>query len=261
MSVVPESKVSMFGMEIDRVTLGGAVSQLFEWIDAGDRECRYAVTPNLDHVVQYQEKADLRAAYQSASLVLADGWPLVTASRLFRDALPERVAGSDLVPALFSHAQASKKSVTVFLLGAATGVGEIAAEAIQSRWSCVNVVGTYSPPLGFEHDAGEVARIRDRINSASPDILVVGLGAPKQELWLAENHASIKAGVAIAGGASIDFLAGRQKRAPRWMQRMNLEWSHRLMSHPRRLSRRYLRDAVMLPRLLMRERKGRSTAG
>jgi len=250
-------QVSMFGMRIDRVTMQEAVGRLFGWFAGGRRDCRYTVTPNLDHVVLHQEEESLRQAYDDASLIVADGWPLVTASRMFRDALPERVAGSDLVPAMFSEAEARQKQVTVFLLGAAPGIAEIAAARIHRQWSAVKVVGTYSPPMGFEHDSAECVKIIDQVNAVSPDVLVVGFGAPKQELWLGKHHHRIEAGVAIAAGATIDFLAGRQKRAPLWMQRMNLEWSHRLLSHPRRLSRRYLKDALKFPRLVFLERRRR----
>lgn len=253
-------RVSMFDMAIDACTLHEAAETVLGWSRSSDRACRYVVTPNLDHVVQFQHRDDLRSAYRAASLVVADGWPLVAASRLFGEPLPERVAGSDLVPALFDEADRQAADLNVFLLGAAPGVAEIAAANMGSRWASVKVVGTYSPPLGFESDEGELSTIRERINAAGTDLLIVGFGAPKQELWLRNDFEQLNVGAAIAAGATIDFLAGRQKRAPVWMQRMNLEWSHRLLSHPRRLSGRYLRDAVMLPQLLWRERKQRAAS-
>lgn len=245
--------IDLFGIRIDQVTLAQAVGRLEGWIENGERECRYVVTPNLDHVVQFQENPELRDAYSSASLVVADGWPLVSASRLFRNPLPERVAGSDLVPALFDAVCHSGRERTVFLLGAAPGVAEVAARKIQEQWPAVRVVGTYSPPLRFEHDCSETDRIREKINTCSPDILVVGFGAPKQELWLREHYHELSAGVAIAAGATIDFFAGQQKRAPVWVQRLRLEWSHRLLTNPRRLAGRYARNAWELPRLIYRE--------
>lgn len=246
-------RTSVFGIAIDRVSLKSASSRLADWVADGERSCRYVVTPNLDHVLLYQECETLRIAYAKASLVVADGWPLVTASRMCDRPLPERVAGSDLVPELFAECQLRGVRRTAFLLGAAPGVAELAAVSIEKRWPNIKVVGTYSPPLGFEKDSLEKLRILELVNSCSPDILIVGFGAPKQELWLLESHPDLKVGVAFAAGATIDFFAGRQKRAPVWMQKLRLEWSHRLLTNPRRLVARYARNALKLPMLFFQE--------
>ncbi len=251
--------VSLFGMKIHQVTLTESVQTLANWMSDRTQSCRYVVTPNLDHAVQIQSSPSFREAYASASLVVADGWPLVSASRLFRSPLPERVAGSDLVPALLENMNDSGQPRTVFLLGAAPGVAETAAKKIEKRWPGVQVCGTYSPPIGFEHDADECQRIIAKINDCNPDLLVVGFGAPKQEVWLHHYHRDITARVAIAGGATIDFLAGRQIRAPRWMQKLKLEWSHRLLTNPRRLTGRYIKNACKLPVLMYRENVIRRT--
>lgn len=177
---------------------------------------------------------------------------MVLASRLLRRALPERVAGSDLVPALFASANAARP-LRVFLLGAAPGVAERAASRIAQQWPAVETVGVYSPPLGFERDDAENARIVKLVEAASPDVLVVGLGAPKQELWVHRHRQQIAAPVALCVGATIDFLAGEKRRAPRWMQRSGLEWLHRCASEPQRLAKRYARDAVIFPQLVWRE--------
>jgi len=141
----------------------------------------------------------------------------------------------------------------VYLLGAAPGVAERAAENVHRRWPAVRVVGTYSPPIGFERDAVENEGILERIADARPDVLVVGLGAPKQELWVHQHREKLAAKVALCVGATIDFLAGEKARAPRWMQRVGLEWFYRVASEPKRLAARYARDAWIFPRLLARE--------
>jgi N-acetylglucosaminyldiphosphoundecaprenol N-acetyl-beta-D-mannosaminyltransferase len=193
--------------------------------------------------------------------------PLLLAAKLLRRGVPERVPGSDLVPALFSAASSTSSGIRknsevrplrVYLLGAGPGVAERAAEKIHDTWTGVQVVGCYSPPLGFEKDTAENDAILARITEAKCDVLVVGLGAPKQELWVAANNGRIAAPVALCVGATIDFLAGEKARAPVWMRRVGLEWLHRLASEPRRLTRRYARDAIQLPRLLWREIRGRS---
>lgn len=254
-----QDRSAIFGIRIDRVTMDQAINRLTSWIDQGEGTCRYVVTPNLDHAVQLQTNEALRDAYRSASLVVADGWPLVTASRIFRDPLPERVAGSDLVPTLFQTLHESKSGGTVYLLGAAPGVAEIAARKIEQRWPRVKVVGTHSPPFGFDKDPAQSQDAIQRINCCSPDVLVVGLGAPKQELWLKQYQSQLSVRVAIAAGGTIDFLAGRQRRAPRWVQKLRMEWSHRLLTNPGRLTGRYARNAWHLPRLLLQEHFARKS--
>lgn len=249
--------VSLFGMTIDVAKMEAAVETVLDWCsESRTSTCRYVVTPNVDHTVMYQSNAELRDAYAGASMVLADGAPVVLASRLLRKALPERVAGSDLVPALFEAASENTTSETtlrVFLLGAGPGVAECAAEVIHRRWSGIEVVGTLSPPLGFEHDETENRRILEAVAKAQPDLLLVGLGAPKQELWISRHADHIEAKAALCIGATIDFLAGEKSRSPRWMQRVGLEWLHRLATEPSRLAKRYLRDAWIFPQLVWRE--------
>jgi N-acetylglucosaminyldiphosphoundecaprenol N-acetyl-beta-D-mannosaminyltransferase len=246
------ARVRLAGLSIDALTMNQAVGQLLAWAKAPGATCRYVVTPNVDHAVLFQSNAALRAAYDDAALVLADGMPLVWTSRLLRRSLPERVTGSDLVPALFT-AVPSGRSLRVYLLGAAAGVAERAAANIVRRWPAIEVVGTYSPALGFEHDADENAAILQRIAAARPDVLVVGLGAPKQELWVHAHRDRIAAPIALCVGATIDFLADHIVRAPVWMQTSGLEWLHRLASQPRRLAKRYARDAWIFPQLVLRD--------
>ena len=242
--------VELFGMRIARVTMREAAGRVLDWCqESRGAACRYVVTPNVDHAVMFQHRGDLREAYADAALVLADGLPLVVASRLFRKSLPERVAGSDLVPQLF----ASATPLRVFLLGATPGVAEIAAHRIRMQWPSVHVVGTHSPPLGFETDAAENERILAAVAAAQPDLLIVGFGAPKQELWVHKHCQQLQAKVAICAGATIDFLAGHRRRSPVWMRRAGLEWLHRVASEPGRLAGRYARDAWEFPQLMWRE--------
>ncbi len=248
-------RIRLFGIDIDRLTMRAAVERLSGWLRDAGRPCRFIVTPNVDHAVLFQTHQALRLAYRDASLVLADGMPVVWASRLLRRALPERVTGSDLVPALFSSASA-EQPIRTFLLGAMPGVAERAALNIGKRWRDVQIVGTYSPPLGFERDAAENERILGQIAAVRPDVLIVGVGAPKQELWVHAHRERIDATLAICAGATIDFLAGEKRRAPRWMRHTGLEWLHRCASEPRRLLKRYARDAAVFPGLIWREWRG-----
>lgn len=245
-------RVHLFGVEIDVVRMQEAVGVLLDWIALNDGVCRYVVTPNVDHAVLLQEHAGLRRAYAEASLVLADGAPIVLASRLLGKPLSERVAGSDLVPRLFDAA-ATHGPLKVFLLGGMPGIADRAARNIAEHWPLVEVVGTASPPVGFERDPAQTDQLLAAVAAAKPDVLLIGLGAPKQELWVCEHRESIAASVALCIGATIDFLAGERKRAPLWMRRIGLEWLYRAAGEPRRLGRRYLRDAWIFPRLVYRE--------
>lgn len=254
-------RVRLFGMTIDRLTLSDAIARTLKWAtDESATGCRYVVTPNVDHAVMYQHDADLRAAYADSALVVADGAPLIAASRWLGKALPERVAGSDLAPGLLAAASESFASggppVRLFLLGAGPGVAERAADRIDGQWPGVEIVGTHCPPIGFERDDAANDRALAAIAGAQPDVLLVGLGAPKQELWVHRHRERIDARVALCAGATIDFLAGEKKRSPRWMQRLGLEWAHRLLSEPRRLAGRYARDAWVFPQLVWGEARG-----
>ncbi|MGH7195150.1 MAG: WecB/TagA/CpsF family glycosyltransferase [Candidatus Saccharimonadales bacterium] len=250
-------RIRAFGVEIDALRMSQAVEQLLAWAERRGEGCRYVVTPNVDHVVLLQHHEGLRAAYAAADLVLADGAPLVAVARLLGRGLPERVAGSDLAPALFQAAQQRDLPLRVFLLGGEPGVADQAGRKIRDAWPPVEVVGTASPPRGFERDARQNAELLEAIRASAADMLLIGLGAPKQELWVHEHQRRIAAPVALCIGATIDFLAGHRRRAPRWMRRCGIEWLYRVAREPRRLGRRYLRDALIFPRLVWREARGR----
>ena len=253
-------RVEMLGVELDPLTMRQAVETVLSWTrdDVAPR-CRYVVTPNVDHIVLLQHHAGLQAAYEEADLILADGAPVVWASHLLGRSLPDRIPGSDLTPAIFAAVPADQP-LKIFLLGAMPGVAEVAATNIQQRWPQVRVTGCYSPPFGFEKSPAENNKILDLIAAAAPDLLVVGVGAPKQELWVHQNCERIAARAALCVGATIDFLAGEKSRAPKWMRRVGLEWAHRLATEPRRLASRYARDAWIFPQIVLRSYFGSAKA-
>lgn len=242
----------LFGIAIDVLTLDEAVARALELVGRRDGVCRYVVTPNVDHVLLFQQHDPLRMAYRDAALVLADGFPVVLASRVLGRPLPERVAGSDLVPALFGEVKPPNR-LRVFLLGAGPQVAERAARVIGQRYPAVEVVGTHSPPRGFEQDDAMNDAIVDLVRATGTDVLVLGLGTPKQELWIHRHGPRLGVPLALCVGATIDFLAGQRRRAPRWMQRVGLEWAYRAASEPGRLVGRYARNAVGFPPLVVRE--------
>ncbi len=249
-------KQRLFGIEFDVLTMKDAVDWVFRSIAVGRRSAsRYVVTPNVSLTMLHQDSANFRHVIHHADLTIVDGAPLVRASKWLGKDLPERVAGSDLVFNLF-EAAIEEMPLRVFLLGAAPGVANRAAEVVEERWPAVNVVGTLSPDFGFEKDAEQNAEILKEVNAAEPDVLVIGLGAPKQETWAYRHREQIGAAVTLCVGGTIDFIAGEQKRAPTWMRKSGVEWIWRMATNPKRLLGRYVRDTIRLPRLFLDEISG-----
>jgi N-acetylglucosaminyldiphosphoundecaprenol N-acetyl-beta-D-mannosaminyltransferase len=230
--------VQIAGVRIDNVTMDEAIAGIERMIQ--HRDPRFVVTPNVDHIVKLQHDARFRAAYDAAAMVLCDGMPLLWASRLLRTPLKEKVSGSDLFPRLC--ALAARKDYRLFFLGGRPGAAERCAQVLSQKFRGLNVCGTYCPPLGFESDKQENTRAIRAIRESGADVLFVGLGAPKQELWLRQNCQACAVPVSIGIGASFDFVAGYVRRAPGLFQRWGMEWFWRLCQDPRRMYRRYLVD-------------------
>lgn len=187
---------------------------------------------------------------KKADLILCDGKPLVWISKLYGTPIKAKVSGSDLFPRLC--ALAAKKSYKMYFLGAGPGVAEKAAASLRKRYKGLNVVGTYSPSYGFEKKEEEVKEIIGKVRSAQPDILIVALGAPKQEKFVYEHLDELNVPFSIGLGASLDFEAGNIKRAPRWMSNCGLEWLYRIFQDPKRLVKRYLVDDLKIVGLVFK---------
>ena len=219
---------------VDSLTFAGALDAIEALVVAGRGGSVF--TPNVDHVVNADDNPSFRAAYASASLSLADGQPLVWTSRLLGARLPEKISGSDLVIPLMKRAAARRWRV--YLFGGGLGVAEKAAQVLTEQLG-VTIVGCEAPRISLEPDPAVDGPVVERIRKANAQLLLVALGAPKQELWLHRTGAGIRPTVGLGVGASLDFVAGA-RRAPRWMSRAGLEWLFRLLQEPRRLARRYL---------------------
>ncbi|HEY8087531.1 MAG TPA: WecB/TagA/CpsF family glycosyltransferase, partial [Polyangiaceae bacterium] len=212
-------------------------------------------TPNVDHVVLAEEDPRMRRAYARADLSLVDGMPLLWASRLLRAPLPEKISGSDFVMPLLERA--ASRGWRVHLFGAGPGVAEKAREKLAELLPRLNIVGVDAPRVGTEDSAERIEEILAPIRRVNPQIVLVALGAPKQEIWIDQVRDALTPAVLLGVGASLDFVAGTIPRAPRWMSRTGLEWLYRLTREPGRLWRRYL---VRDPRFLLvlaREMTGR----
>ncbi|MGJ7442262.1 WecB/TagA/CpsF family glycosyltransferase [Aquipuribacter sp. MA13-6] len=235
----PRERVQLDMLGFDPLTSDEVVEHVLSALQDG--RGGVIVTPNVD-IMQRCRDPRVATLFRSADLVLADGAPVVIASRLAGDPLPERVTGSGLVPQLSAASAESGRSV--FLLGGAPGIAVRAAAALQAQSPQLRVVGTYCPPMGFESDPDEMRAIEKAVTSAAPDIVFVALGAPKQEL-LSAHLADLLPGTWFLGcGAALTMVAGDVARAPGWVQRVGGEWIHRLVMEPRRMARRYLVDGI-----------------
>lgn len=234
-----EWPIAVLGVPFDQVTIQSAVDRIDAMIS--DRTPRYVVTPNVDFLVQARFDSELRRILADAHLVVCDGKPLVWASRWLGNALPERVAGADLAPALLRRAV--QRGWKIFLLGGADGVGEEAARRIAAAYPGLPEVAHYSPPYRPLPQMNH-AEIIERLKAAQPDIVLVCFGCPKQEKWIYQYHRDSGVPLMIGAGATVDFLAGRVSRAPQWMRNVGLEWIYRLSQEPRRLFKRYAGDIL-----------------
>jgi N-acetylglucosaminyldiphosphoundecaprenol N-acetyl-beta-D-mannosaminyltransferase len=193
---------------------------------------------NVHSLITARKDPEFHQAIKSSHLVLCDSMALFWLSRILGRPLPGRIAGPDFCEILCGLAE--KKAYRMFFLGSTPLVLQRLMEGLRARFPALLIAGAYSPPLRDRFGAADSSRMVEEINKADPDILWVGLTAPKQEKWLHENLPRLKCRVAAGVGAAFDFLAGTRRRAPGWVQRMGLEWLFRLCQEPRRLWKRYV---------------------
>lgn len=245
------NKINMFNIDIDNVTMDEAILSIDRIIK--NNKNAYVVTPNVDHIVKINQDEEFYKIYKEADLILADGVPIIWASKVLKKALKEKVSGSDLFPILCEYA--AEKGYKVFFLGGLDGVADKAATILKDKYSDLDVVGTYCPPFGFEKDEKETKKIIRTIKESSPDILFVGVGAPKQEKWIYNHRFEYDVPISLGIGASFDFISGNVKRAPLWMQKSGLEWFYRFIKEPKRMFRRYFIEDIKFIKIFVNEYK------
>jgi N-acetylglucosaminyldiphosphoundecaprenol N-acetyl-beta-D-mannosaminyltransferase len=239
---------------IDSVTFAEAIDAIDELVARGKGGTVF--TPNVDHVVQAEENSRFRDAYEAAALSLVDGMPVLWASRLIGTPLPEKVSGSDLVAPLLERA--AVRGWRVFFLGGLPGSAEEARDLLVKRIPGLHVVGVASPMIDVDGSAKSHSAVVDVLRAARPDLVLVALGAPKQELFSHAVAEQMRPAVLVGVGGTLDFIAGKVRRAPPWMSASGLEWLYRLAQEPRRMWRRYLvRDPKFLLIVLREMRRGR----
>lgn len=231
--------VRILGVRVDDVTMGEALDRLKQMADQGGTH--QVVTVNPEFIMRAQSDAVFRQVLDHADLAIPDGQGLLWAARVLGHRLRERVAGSDLAPALAELS--ARHGYRLYLLGAAPGVAEQAAAVLQQRYPGVQIAGLYAgSPAAEEQDT-----IVARIVAARPHFVLVAYGAPAQDLWIHRNQPRMQAPVAMGVGGTLDFIAGVRKRAPMWMRRCGIEWLYRLIQEPKRWRR-----MLALPRFAWR---------
>ena len=229
----PWPRSRMLNVWVDNLSM----KQLVAKLDHG-----VVFTLNPQHLYHLQRNRDFYEAYRQADFITSDSryvyWGLAWIGRRIQ----EKVSGSDIVPAYCAHHR-NNPAVRVFLLGAGPGIAQKAMEAINAREGREVVVGAHSPSMNFVNDEGEIASVIRMINDCGATCLIIGLSAPKQEVWITRYRSAMPSVKVYMGvGATIDYQAGAVKRAPRWMTRVGLEWLYRITTEPRRYWRRYLGD-------------------
>ncbi len=229
------SKTNILNINIDNI----AKKELLENLTHG-----VLVTPNVDHLVKLQNDKKFYEIYQNAEWVICDSKILFLFSKLLKKPIVEAIPGSSFFVDYYLYHK-DDLSCKIFILGAASGVADRAMENINKRVGREMAIGAYSPSYGFEKNEKECAYIIDIINNSAANVLLVGVGAPKQEKWIAKYRPKLpKVELFMALGATIDFEAGKISRAPFFIQKMGLEWLYRCYKEPKRLLRRYFCDDI-----------------
>ncbi len=239
-------QVNLLNLKIHNITM----LELLEKLRFGG----IVLTPNVDHLMKLQRVQELYRVYQEADYVVCDSKILMYVSKFLGTPIQEKISGSDLFPAFYTYYK-NDENIKIFLLG---GLGEMTKQVQQKINSKVGrniIVGGYSPPFGFENDEQECQKIVELINQSGATVLGIGVGAPKQELWIHKYKHQLKnVKIFLAIGATINFEAGSMRRSPKWMSEVGLEWLYRLLSEPRRLWKRYLLDDLPFFWLVLKQK-------
>lgn len=239
-------KQALLNTYINNVTMPEAIVAIEQMIETGKKS--YVVAINVDVVMKIENDTYLKKVVDEADMVLVDGKPLVWISGIHGRPLKGKISGSDLVPQLCKVS--AKKGYSIFFIGGKDGIAEQAKRKLEDELSGIKIVGTYAPPVGFEKDEVELDKINKMISEVHPDLLIACFGCPKQEKWIHENIEKYDAKVSICAGATVDFLAGNVKRAPRWMSEHGLEWFYRFLQEPKRMFKRYFIDDIKIVKLI-----------
>jgi len=241
--------VDLEGMKLHAINEHACVQHIVAQLNQG--KGGWIITANADHLRRYTLDPVYRELVEAADLVVADGMPLIWLSSIQGTPLPQRIAGSSMVHTLTCAAAEHHRSL--FLLGGDPGVAEEAAVVLKTRHPDLKIAGIYCPKYGFEKQDQLMDQLRQAVIEAGPDIIYVALGSPKQERLIRELRKELPLAWWLGVGISLSFITGRVRRAPWWVQKVGMEWMHRLFQEPRRLAKRYLmEDLPFIVRLILK---------
>ncbi|MBD2328094.1 WecB/TagA/CpsF family glycosyltransferase [Alkalinema sp. FACHB-956] len=236
------SHVTILNVNIHNLTFDDFLKQL---------QCGVVFTPNVDHIMKLQRDPEFFRTYQLADYRICDSQILIYASKFLGTPIQEKISGSDLLP-IFCRYHRDNEEIKIFLLGGGKGVAQGAQQKLNQKARRSIVVAAHTPSFGFEQNEAECLEIVDRINQSQANVLVVGVGAPKQEFWIVKYRDQLpNIDIFLGLGGAIDFVAGAKPRSPEWISEVGLEWLYRLISEPRRLWKRYLIDDLPFLGLLL----------
>lgn len=238
-------RVRILNVEIDSFSLEEFLQNLHRGI---------VFTPNVDHLMKLQEDPEFVKAYEKADFRICDSQILMYAAKFLGTPLKAKISGADLFP-LFCEYHAENRDIKIFLIGGASGVPQQAQKNINQQIGREIIVDAHAPSFGFEQNDAECEYILDLVRQSSANVLVMGVGAPKQEKWIAKYHRWLpNINIFMGVGAAIDFAAGNKLRAPQFVSQLGLEWLFRLLSEPRRLWKRYLLQDLPFFWLLLKQK-------
>jgi N-acetylglucosaminyldiphosphoundecaprenol N-acetyl-beta-D-mannosaminyltransferase len=238
---------------LDPVTFDEAVAFVFDSIQNHRQEGPTRIScPNAQLVDLGEDDPNFAHIIATSNLVVADGLPLVWASRLLGNPLPAQIRGVDLMERICSAGAA--RTMSIYILGGLPGAAEIAAQRLTQNYPGLQLAGADCPPAGFEQNPALNRQVRQKIEAAKPGFLIVALGSPKQEQWIDRNCRDLPIGAIQGVGAAVDTYAGLRSRPPQWMQSTGLEWLGRLLAEPGRLWRRYIFGNTRFVWIIFRQR-------
>jgi len=249
------NKIDIIGIYIANISLEETILFIQNQIEGTNYNPTTIYTPNIDFIVKAQRDKNFKACLNDASLLIPDGKPIIWISRWFGTPLKEKVSGSSLFFRLCHLAV--KNQYRIFLLGAAKGVAERAKINLEKQYPGILISGVYSPSTGFENDQNEIGHIISLLRQSASDILVVGLGAPKQETFIHMYKYKYQIPVSLGLGGTIDFAAGIQKMPPEWIKQSGLGWLYRLILNPRKFWKRYILEDLVFFKYVFQQKKGK----
>ncbi|HPE55411.1 MAG TPA: WecB/TagA/CpsF family glycosyltransferase [Bacteroidales bacterium] len=243
-----KERLNILNIQVDNITKRELLENFTEGV---------LITPNVDHLMKLQHDREFYEIYNKADYVTVDSQIVKKAMQFLGSPVKEVITGSGFLPSFYMYHK-NNPEVKIYLFGAAPGIADIAMQKINEKVGREIVVGAYSPSFGFEKNEDECERIVDMLNKSDANVLVVGVGAPKQEKWIYKYKDKLKnIKIYLAIGATIDFEAEKVKRAPVIMQKLAIEWLYRLVKEPKRLWRRYIIEDMPFFALIIKQKRGK----